>query len=75
MHTKNVVEYVCFKASLYGRKLSTPFKMSRVDDKGVEYTDDIMELPKSLNFSQIKSTFAIHHLPLPSDGFRYLKLS
>ena len=73
MHSKNVADYVCFKGSLDGKKLASPFIISRMDKQGIEYIDEIMELPNSLNFSHAESTFAIQPLSLPPAGFRYLK--
>ena len=70
MHSTQLPDQVHFKGNLLGKISSSTLIDSRKNKKGVEYADEIMELPSTFNLSHLQSRLHLGHKKLPQNGFR-----
>ena len=73
MHSKQVLEYIFFEANLSSKNVSKPITLAQSDERGMQYTDECVDLPSSMKSLEKQSNSTETLLGMTHAEFRYLQ--
>ena len=73
MHSKQVLEYIFFEANLSSKNVSKPITLAQSDERGMQYTDECVDLPSSMKSLEKQSNSTETLLGMTHAEFRCLQ--
>ena len=73
MHSKQMLEFIFFEANLSSKNVSKPITLAQSDERGMQYTDECVDLPSSMKSLEKQSNSTETLLGMTHAEFRYLQ--
>ena len=73
MHSKQMLEYIFFEANLTSKNVPKPIVSAQPGESGIQYTDECVDLPSSMNSLEKESNLTETLLGIIHAEFRCLQ--